>query len=36
MRVTSTRLPWLDIAIIVACGVLLGIAMGLFLMGGWR
>jgi hypothetical protein len=36
MRVTGTRLPWLDIAIIVACGVLLGIAMGLFMMGGWR
>lgn len=36
MRVHGTRLPWLDIAIIVACGLMLGAALGLYLMGGWR
>ncbi len=30
------RMPWLDIAIIVAMGLMLGVAIGLFLMGGWR
>lgn len=36
MRVNGERLPWLDIAIIVTMGLMLGAAIGLYLMGGWR